>query len=46
MEILIISAIIFGILGAVIADEKATGALLGALLGPIGLIIVAIMKGK
>lgn len=46
MEILLISAVLFGALGALIADDKVMGAFLGALLGPIGLIIVAVMKGK
>ena len=46
MEIFIVMAVIFGVLGAMIADDKVMGAFLGAMLGPIGLIIVAIMKGK
>ena len=46
--IYLVIAIICGILGAAIADEnnRLMGALMGALLGPIGLIIVAIIKGK
>ena len=46
MEVLIVFAIICGVIGAVIADDKVMGAVLGALLGPIGLVIVAVMKGK
>ena len=46
--IYLVIAIICGILGAAIADEndRLMGVILGALLGPIGLIIVAIVKGK
>lgn len=46
MELLIISAGICGTIGYMIADDRTMGAVLGAVLGPIGLIIVAIMKGK
>jgi len=46
MEIFIIIAVVCGAIGAMIADDKVMGAFLGAMLGPIGLVIVAIMKGK
>lgn len=46
MEIYIIIAVVCGAIGALIADDKVMGAFLGAMLGPIGLVIVAIMKGK
>jgi len=46
MEIYIIIAVVCGAIGVMIADDKVMGAFLGAMLGPIGLIIVAIMKGK
>jgi len=42
MEILIIAALIFGGIGA--ALDGVRGAALGVLLGPIGLIITAIMR--
>lgn len=46
MEFYIIIAVVCGAIGAMIADDKVMGALFGAMLGPIVLIIVAIMKGK
>ena len=42
MEILIIGAILFAVIGG--ALDGARGAILGALLGPIGLIITAVMR--
>jgi len=42
MEIVIVAAIIFAGIGA--ALDGARGAVLGLLLGPIGLIITAIMR--
>ena len=42
MEILVIAALIFGGIGA--ALDGVRGAALGVLLGPIGLIITAIMR--
>lgn len=42
MEILIVAAVLFAGIGAVL--DGARGAILGALLGPIGLIITAIMR--
>jgi hypothetical protein len=45
--ILILNAAVFGGIGYAIPkapEAKATGALLGGLLGPIGLVIVAIMN--
>ena len=46
MEFFIIIAVVCGVIGAMIADDKVMGAFLGAMLGPIGLVIAAIMKGK
>src|SRR5690349_15324810 len=48
MEIFIIAWVIFGLIGAAIGSSKGLGCagfLLGVLLGPIGLIIVAVMQG-
>lgn len=42
MEIVIIAAVIFGGIGAAIDGMR--GALLGLILGPIGLIITAILR--
>jgi len=44
MEILLISALIFGAVGYFVDGGK--GVVWGALLGPLGLIIAAILKGK
>ena len=48
MELLILGGLIFGIIGAAIGSRKnsgCAGALLGLLLGPIGLIIALCMRG-
>ena len=44
MEIYLLSALIFGLIGYFVDGGK--GVLWGALLGPLGLIIAAILKGK
>lgn len=46
MEFWIIMAIIFGAIGYFIDDNQGRGVAIGALLGPIGLVISAIQKGK
>ena len=46
MEILIVLALVCGGLGYAVAaeDKKGLGAVLGLLLGPIGVLIAAVMK--
>jgi len=42
MEIILVSAIVFGLIGYFL--DGGRGAILGVLLGPIGLIITAVMR--
>ena len=44
MEIMIIIWIVCAILGAIVTDRHAIGFVLGLLLGPIGVLIAAVMR--